>query len=120
MGLLRRLARGAPGLTREQEALLARHEGRGLPLLEQLVLGRADPAEAPPDGLVSVVVAVSAEALPPAGLEPWNWWFRARELVSKLVRRRLPWTLEDVELMFALAHREAARSRAEWQLLEEL
>src|SRR5689334_16907130 len=105
MGLLRRLAGGAPGLTRKQEALLARHEERGLPLLERLALGGADPAEHGPDELVSAVVAVSAGVQPPAGVEPWNWWFRTRELVSKLVRRRLPWTLADVELMFALAHR---------------
>jgi hypothetical protein len=121
MGLLRRLVGGAPGLTREQEALLARHEERGLPLLEPLVLDLSDPSELAPDELVSVVVSACSGIRSIAGLQPWEWWFGTREAVARLVRRRLPWTLEDVELMFALARRKAARpEQAEWQLLEEL
>jgi hypothetical protein len=121
MGLLGRLAGGAPGLTREQEALLARHEERGLPLLEPLVLDLSGAAELAPEELVSVVVSAAAGIRPIAGLEPWEWWFGTREAVARLVRRRLPWALDDVELLFALARREAARpGQGEWQLLEEL
>src|SRR5207247_10717128 len=47
-------------------------------------------------------------------------WLRRRELVTALVRRKLPWTLDDVGLMFALAFEAARSSKLNWLLLEEL
>jgi uncharacterized protein DUF4132 len=115
---LRRRLRGSEALTPEQEALLARHRKRAGDLVGALLLGRTDADDSPPDRLASVVVAASAALPEVEGLEAWNAAWQTSLLVHRLVRRKLPWTVEDAELLFALARRNAGEF--EWELLEQL
>jgi hypothetical protein len=99
-------------VTPEQQALLERHRERaerlGEPLLAQ-----------PPEALVSAAIVAFAGTVPP-GVSSGPDWLKNRKLVTDLVRRKLPWTLEDVELVFALAFEAPRVPRLDWTFFEAL
>ena len=144
--MLRRPSAPKAGLTREQAALLDRHRERAQALVESVLesyrraerehwerLERAELFERrvldspegerllaqPPDTLLSAaIVAFVGSATPSISYD--SSWIHRRELATSLVRRKLPWTLDDVGLMFALAYETAAASELDWTLFEEL
>jgi hypothetical protein len=146
MDFLRRLSAPRAGLTHEQRALLERHRERAQALVESVLdshrraerdhwesPGRLQPYEGrvldspegerllaqPPETIVSAaIVAFVGSETPSISYD--SAWMHRRELVTALVRRKLPWRLDDVELMFALAYQAARSSRLEWTLFEEL
>jgi hypothetical protein len=92
MGFLSRLTRQRPaGLTAEQKELLEQHRARA---------ASAGEAGDEPELLVSTaIVAFATDAV-----------IAQRDTVTSLVRRKLPWTFEDVSLMFALTYETAEAS----------
>ena len=73
----------------------------------------------PPEKLVSAaIVAFVGSETPSVSYD--SAWMHRRELVTTLVRRKLPWTLDDVRLMFALAYQAARASKLDWTLFEAL
>ena len=131
---MRLLNRPSPaGLTHEQEALLQRHRKRAEKLVDDLLESQRhafdrrilDTPEGqrllgePAERIVSAaVVAFAGSAMPRVSYD--SGWLHRRELVTNLVRRKLPWTKQDVELMFALAYASADDSNVSWMLLEQL
>jgi hypothetical protein len=121
MAPLRRRPTPRAGLTREQTALLARHRERAHALIESVLDSdrREELLAQPPETLVSVAIVafLGSEML---SVSDGSGWLRRRELLTALMRRKLPWTLDDVELMFALASEAARSSELQWLLLDRL
>jgi hypothetical protein len=132
MGLLRRLVAPKAGLSGEQAALLERHRDRAEALVEEVLeaapeferLRLDSPAgerllAQPPETIVSATIVAFVGSATPNISHDLRWMLR-RELATSLVRRRLPWTLEDVELLFAVAFNAARGSTFDWVLFEQL
>jgi Domain of unknown function (DUF4132) len=132
MGLLRRLVSPKAGLTGEQASLLERHRDRAEALVEEVLeaapeferLRLDSPAgerllAQPPEAIVSATIVAFVGSATPNISHDLRWMLR-RELATSLVRRKLPWTLEDVELLFAVAFNAARGSTFDWVLFEQL